>query len=141
MDTPCWKSTWLMNIFLPCHFPFNYLRLFLIRIPKGCMLLRGNQVKSFVICYLIKVSKPLLPWKTGNVRFFDHIIGIIKFKFINDIMMMMRKIIQVLSLLQEGYLHLQMNYQGKCHHSIGHKNLHNRNLDNRKSLSSCVLIF
>ena len=80
-----WKSTWLMDIFLPCCFPFNYVRFVLIRIPKGCMFLRGNRVEIFVTCYLVQISKPLLPWNTGNVRFFDYIISIIKFKFINDI--------------------------------------------------------
>ena len=80
-----WKSSWLMNIFLPRHFPFNYVRLVLTRIPKGWMFLRRNRVKIFLICYFIKISKPLLPWKTGNVRFFNYIVSIIRVKYINDI--------------------------------------------------------
>ena len=107
-----WKSTWLMNIFLPCLFPFG-----LVRIPKGCMFLKRNQVNIFVIFHLIKISKALLPWKTGNfevlwLHYQDHKVQVYQWHHKNHHQM----IIQVLSLLQEGYLHLQMSCQGKCHH-------------------------
>ena len=85
-----WKSTWLMSIFLPSRLPFNNVRFVLIRTPKSCIFLRGNRVKIFVIYFLIKISKPLLSWKTGNVRFFDYIISRIKFKLINDIIIIIR---------------------------------------------------
>ena len=71
-----WKSTRFMHIFLSRRYLFNYVRFVRIRIPKGCIFLRGNRIKIFVISYLNKISKSLLSWKTGDVRFFDYIISI-----------------------------------------------------------------
>ena len=104
----------------------------------------GNRVKIFVICYLIKISKPLLQWKTGNVRFFDYIIRKHQVQVHqwhhhqHHLMMMMTK---VQLLLQKGYLHLQMSCQARCHHPSGHKHFLKVFLDHWKSLSSYFLTF
>ena len=86
MNVHCELEVFLINEhFPPASFPIQLRTTCSYENTKRLEFLRRNRVKIFLICYFIKISKPLLPWKTGNVRFFNYIVSIIKVNYINDI--------------------------------------------------------